>query len=148
MNYSTFKTKLLAIETGISITSPTSMTIKRAYWGVPDGSIVELPTVINSMSETDRILGFGSRDQMLRIVINAFVAKVQTENETSCDIATAFWFAMKDAFDGDHTITDTVSMATLRGAEPTVPVLLNYAGQAYIGINAYLDIQQAEAFSF
>lgn len=148
MNFTTFWTKLEALEKTIAITSPVTLQVKRAYWGAPQQEITDLPCVINALSETDRTLGFGSRDQNLRINVQLLVASATVENTHNALKATSFWFAAKDAFDKDITIGSTVSFSTLRGAEPTVPVILTHGGMAYIGFNAYLDIQDLENFTF
>ena len=148
MNFTTFWTALETLEKSIKITSPVSLQVSRVYWGAPTKSITDLPCVINALSEPDRVLGFGSRDQRLRINVQLLAAKATVEDERSSLIATAFWYAAKDAFDADITIGGNVSFSTLRGADPTVPVILEHAGQAYIGFNGYLDIQDVEDFNF
>ena len=148
MNFTTFWTNLKTLEESIAITSPVSKKVKRAYWGAPPETTKDLPCIINALSESGRVLEFGSRDQVMRVSVQLLAAKARVEDTRSAEIATAFWFAAKDAFDGDYNLTGTVSFMTLRGADPTVPVILQHAGQAYIGFNAYLDIQVNEAFSF
>ena len=148
MNFDSFYTKLEALEKSIKITSPTSTQVKRAYWGAPGKAIADLPCVVNALTETERTLGFGSRDQMVRINVQLLATKSTVEDPRSSRTATALWFAAKDAFDRDTSIGGTVAWSTLRGADPTVPVILVHAGQAYIGFNAFLDIQDVEAFDF
>ena len=148
MNFETFWTALQALEKGIKITTPAAMQVKAAHWGTPPNAVTDLPAVINALSEPDRTLGFGSRDQRMNITVQLLVAKATVEDARSCLLATAFWFAAKDAFDKSSTIGGTVPMATLRGADPTVPVILQHAGQAYIGFSAILDIHAVEAFTF
>lgn len=123
-------------------------TVKRAYWGAPPTTMKDLPCVINALSETGRVLEFGSRDQIIRVNVQLLAAKARVEDTRSAEIATSFWFAAKDAFDADYNLSGAVSFMTLRGSDPTVPVILQHAGQAYIGFNGYLDIQSNEAFSF
>lgn len=148
MDFSQFWTKLQALEKQIAITSPAKPSVKAAYWGAPPKSVADLPCIINALSEPDRVLGFGSRDQRITITVQMLVARATTEDAQSSLLATAFWFAAKDAFDADYTIGNTVPMSTLRGADPTVPVLLFHAGQAYIGFSAVLDIRAVESFTF
>jgi hypothetical protein len=148
MNFTNFWTKLEALEKTIAITSPVTLTVKKAHWGTPGQSITDLPVIVNTMSEPDRILGFGSRDQRLRIGIQCLVARTPVEDERSSTIATALWYAAKDKFDKDITITGTVSFSTLKGGDPTVPVLLQHGGQAYIGFNAVLEVHDFEGFTF
>lgn len=148
MNFDTFWTKLETLEKGIQITSPVSLQVKRAYWGGPPTAPGELPCIINAMSEPNRVLGFGAREQSLQIVVQCLCAKATVEDERSSRIATAFWQAAKNAFDGDQTIGGTVSLSVLKGAVPTVPVILQHAGIAYIGFNAVLEILDVEQFTF
>ena len=148
VNFTTFWTNLETLEKAIAISSPVALKVKRAYWGAPQQEITDLPCVINALSETDRILGFGSRDQNLRINVQLLVASATVEDTYNALKATSFWFAAKDAFDEDITIGSTVSFSTLRGADPTVPVILTHGGRAYIGFNAYLDVQDVEDFTF
>lgn len=148
MNFTTFWTKLEALEKTIAIASPVSKQVLRAHWGTPGQNITDLPVIVNTLSEPDRVLGFGSRDQKLRITVQCLVARATVEDTRSSLIATSFWFAAKDAFDEDVTIGSTVSFSTLRGGDPTVPVILQHGGQAFIGFNAVLDIQDVEEFTF
>ena len=147
-NFDTFYGKLEALQKSIKITSPVTAQVKRAYWGAPPQTLSDLPCVINALAEPERTLGFGSRDQRVRINVQLLAAKATVEDERSSRIATALWFAAKDAFDKDTTITGTVAFSTLRGADPTVPGILTHAGEAYIGFNAFLEIHDVEAFSF
>lgn len=148
MNFDNFLSALEELERSISVTSPVAATVKRAYWGAPPQSMTDLPCAINALSEPERTLGFGSREQRLRIQVQVLVGPATGDTSRQSRLATALWFAAKDVFDRDPTIGGTVSFSTLRGGEPTVPVLLQHAGQAYIGLNAYLEIQDAEAFEF
>lgn len=148
MNFTTFLTKLNELQNGIAITTPVAMTVKRSYWGAPPTELPDLPCIVNSLVETGRILGFGSRDQTVRITVQLFAARVTVEDTRSSLIATSFWFAAKDRFDQDVDVGDTVAFSTLRGADPTVPVILTHGGQSYIGFNAVLEIQDVENFTF
>lgn len=149
MEFNAFWTALQSLEKSISIKSPIRTRVKAAYWGAPSSkAIVDLPCVINTMSEPGRILGFGSRDQDLRISVQLLAAKATVENDRSSVIATALWFAAKDVFDHDYTLGGNVSFTTLQGADQTVPVILGHAGQVYIGFNAVLEIRAFEGFTF
>jgi hypothetical protein len=150
VTFTTFWTRLKALEKTIQVTSPYSAQVQDAFWGGPPQStdVVDLPCVINSMTESGRDLGFGARDQDLRISIQLLAAKIGIEDDRSGLLATAFWFAAKDAFDADQTIGSTVSLSVLRGGDPTVPVVLQHGGVGYIGFNAVLEIKDVEAFTF
>ncbi|MFA7462334.1 MAG: hypothetical protein WCY59_04215, partial [Anaerovoracaceae bacterium] len=67
MNFTNFWTDLQNLEKKIKITSPGTIKVKAVYWGAPPQAISDLPAIINALSESDRVLGFGSRDQRLRI---------------------------------------------------------------------------------
>ena len=148
MNFNTFWTNLQALEKTIAITAPVAKTVKVAYWGAPPQTLNDLPCIINAMAEPERTLGFGSREQRLRINVQLMVEKATVEDQRNSLIATAVWFAAKDVFDRDTTIGGAVSFSTLRGADPTVPVILTHAGIAYFGFNAYLDIMDFRGFTF
>ncbi len=150
MTFTSFWTALAALEKSIAITSPATKQVKAAYWGGPSQSfgVSDLPCVINSMAEPDRAIGFGSRDQQLRINIQLLAAQATVDDPQASLIATAFWFAAKDVFDADLTIGGTVSLSVLNGGDPTVPVILQSDGQSYIGFNAVLEIQDVETFTF
>lgn len=148
MTFTAFLAKLQALQNSIAITTPVVLQVKRSYWGKPSEAISDLPCVINALAEPDRVLGFGSRDQRVRINIQLLAAKAMPENPQSGLIATAFWYAAKTKFDRDTKIGDTVAWSTLRGADPTVPVILECSGMTFIGFNAILDIRDFEAFTF
>ncbi len=148
MNLTNFLAALQALQNAITITSPVALTVKRSYWGKPQEAPGDLPCIINALAEPDRVLGFGSRDQKVRVNVQLLAARATVENTRSALIATAFWYAAKDKFDRDISIGGTVAWSTLRGADPTVPVILELGGQAFIGFNAILDIQDVESFTF
>lgn len=148
MNFTAFRAALEVLEESIVITNPVSAKVKRAYWGATSEAMSDLPCVINAWTESERTLGFGGREQKGRVNVQLLVAKAMAENTRSALIATAFWFATKDIFDKNTNIGGTISWSTIRGGEPTVPVILTHAGQAYIGFNAYLDIQSVGEFDF
>jgi hypothetical protein len=147
MTFATFWAALEALEKTIAITTPAALTVKRAYWGAPP-TVPDMPCCINALSEPERVLGFGGREQTMRVTIQLIAARATVEDTQSALIATALWFAMKDKFDKATSIGGTVAWSTLRGGEPTVPVILEHAGQAYIGVSAVLDIRDVEAFTF
>lgn len=149
MNFTTFWTAIETLEKSIAITGPVPMQVKRAFWGAPSQDINDLPCFINAMSEPERSLGFGNqRNQRVRISIQLLVSKSPVDNAQSSLLATAFWYAAKNAFDRDRKIGDTVALSTFRGEEPTVPVLLQHGGHQYIGFNAVLEIHDVEQFEF
>lgn len=147
MNFDSFWIALKALEESVAITSPVTAQVKRAYWGAPAGQALDLPCAINALSEPERTLGLGNRrEQRMQVRLQLLAARATPEDEQSSRIATAFWFAAKSKFDADTSIGGTVMFSTLRGADPTVPVILQHAGQGYIGFDAILEIQQIEMF--
>lgn len=154
MKFNEFWTNLKNLEESISIQSPTPLKVIKAYWGAPAQSITDLPVALNALSEPDRTLGFGSREERVNVNFQLLVARATVEDDYSSLLATAFWYAAKDIFDRNTTIGNTVALATLKGAvsrtagQATVPVVLSHGGQAYIGFNAVLDMQVFEPFTF
>jgi len=150
MNFINFWTALETLEKSIAVTSPSSAKVKAAYWGGPSQSysVPDLPCVINTLSEPERVLGFGSRDQGMRVTVQMLVADATKDDPEASMLATAMWFATVDKFDADQTIGGTVALSSLKGQDPTVPVILQWAGQAYIGFSAVLDVKDVEDFTF
>ena len=145
MNFDAFLDKLILLEKTISIASPITSTVKRVYFGAPANAITDLPCIINALAEPDRTLGMASRrEEKYRINVQLLVARATPEDERSSRIALSFWIAAKDVFDADKTIGGTVMFSTLRGANPTVPVILQHGGQAYIGFDGFLEVQNIE----
>ena len=145
MNFDLFLDKLIALEKTISITSPVALQVRRAYFGAPADAITDLPCVINALAEPERTLGMaGRREEKYRINVQLLAARATSEDERSSRIAAAFWFSAKGVFDVDTTIGGTVMFSTLRGANPTVPVLLQHSGMAYIGFDGFLEVQNIE----
>lgn len=145
-----FWKELADLQKSVEIFRPEKIKVKAAYWGAPPQQLIpsDLPCFINSMSMPDRILGFGARQQTMRIHMQLLVARATVEDPKSGLIATALWFKMLDVFDSNLTIGGTASITRLRGDEPTVPVRLVNAGESYIGLSAVLDIQDVEDFEF
>ena len=148
MTLTSFLSALNTLEKTIAITAPTALTVLRTYWGAPADALPDLPCIVNAMSETDRVLGFGGREQRINVNVQLFAARAEVEDTQSALIATAFWFAAKDVFDKDTSIGGTVTWSTLRGLDPTVPVILTHAGQAYIGFSGVLEIQDVANFTY
>ena len=145
MNFDAFLDKLILLEKTISIASPITSTVNRVYFGAPAKAITDLPCIINALAEPDRTLGMASRrEEKYRINVQLLAAKATAEDERSSRIAAAFWFSAKNVFDADPSICGTVMFSTLRGANPTVPVILTHAGASYIGFDAFLEVQNIE----
>jgi len=141
LNFDLFLDRLFTLQRSITITSPVNLTVRRAYWGAPSENITDLPCFINTLSETERVLGMGTRrEEQIRINMQLLAARARPEDERSSRIASAFWFAAKNVFDADTTIGGSVVFSTLQGANPTVPVLLQHSNTAYIGFDAVLVV--------
>ncbi len=150
VRFRTFWKALSDLQKSVEIYRPAKVKVKEAYWGAPPQQLIasDLPCFINSMSMPERVLGFGARQQSIRIHMQLLVARATVEDAKSSLIATALWFKMLDVFDKNLTIDGKTSLTNLRGDEPTVPVRLVSAGESYIGISAVLDIQDVEDFDF
>jgi hypothetical protein len=90
MNFTSFWTALETLEKSIAVTSPSAKHVKAAYWGGPSQSFAppDLPCVINSLSESNRTLGFGSRDQGLRVNVQMLVADATIDDPAASMLAT------------------------------------------------------------
>ena len=142
--------KVVTKEGGLSITSPVNLSIKKAWKYMPRQNVAlpELPAFMNSWTALPVDFGIsGLRALNYRVHIQLLVAKATVEDDRSADIATAFWEKMRDAFDADLTLGDTVTLAVLRGGDPTL-VVIERAKESFIGLNAYLDVEIKQSFAF
>lgn len=147
MNFTTFKTKLETLLKSIAITAPVAAQIKNAHLGALPNAL-SLPTARWDLTDNQRQIGFGSRDQRYSVNIQVLISEMGAEDQHSSLKAFNFWSAAKDKFDADITIGGTVSLSVLQGGVPTVPVIIEHGGKAYIGFTAVLDIQDVEDFTF
>ena len=150
MNIRAAMTNLVALQAGLSITSPLALAVKKAWPYVPPQSVLlpDLPCWTNSwdLGREDRFVGM--REQRYTVQMQLFVAEAGAgEQDRQADVATAFMDKLVDALDADVTLGQTVSEHWLRGASPSLAIL-ERGGKSYIGLNLFLDLRLTEAKSF
>lgn len=143
--------KIVIIQGNLTITEPTAMSIKKAWKLAPPANVKlpDYPAFVNSWSVALHEPGFQSRLLRYRVNMQLLVAPITVDSDVYADAATAFWEAMLTAFGQDITLGGAVSLATLRGGEPTLAQLDRpAAGESFVGINAILDIEHIESFAY
>lgn len=139
--------KLILLQAGLSISSPASIAVKKAYKYVPDRniSLPDTPCWMNTFTHVRRERHHGQRDDFY--IVNCRLAVNDADLDRAADIATAFHEAFADALDGNVTLNGTVVVANLRGGDPTL-VLVDWGGQSYVGLNEFVDLEIIETKTF
>lgn len=147
MNIRSALDNLIVIQAALSITSPDSISIDRAYKFFPDrdSALPDTPCFINSWSLTGEDRRVSLRDARFTVHMQLFID--DADLDVGADIASAFLEAIMDALDADVSLGGTVTNTDLRGGDPTLG-LLDWAGQGYVGLNLFLDLQMMEPKSF
>jgi hypothetical protein len=135
--------RIVAIQAAISITSPVSLTIARAYKD-PPGSVQDTPCFLNIIESGEIKYGPGSQRQMHKVKMQFLVKDEQGADASA--IARAFLEATRTAFNADIRLNGTCTVAML-GATAGVTGL-QYAGIQYIGFELPLLVQMHEAVTF
>ena len=139
--------QIVVIQGGLSITSPVTASVKKAYKYVPKASVAlpDNPAWTNdwSLTSLERFVSF--RVQNYTVHSQLFVQDADIDR--AADIASAFLDKFITALDADISLSQTVTQHTLRGGNPTL-VGLERAGQIYIGLDLFLDLEMKEAVSF
>lgn len=138
---------LITLQAALSIASPITASIKKAYKYVPDRnvSLPDTPCWMNTWTHVRRERYHGQRDDFY--VVNCQLAVNDADLDRAADIATAFHEAFADALDGNVTLGGKVIVANLRGGDPTL-ILLSWGGQGYVGLNEFVDLEIVETKAF
>ena len=137
-------TNLAAIQDGLSISSPVSQSIKKAYKYPPSrAQSLEPPCFVNTWSFPDQSVEDGSFSQgHHRYTITMQMFAVDADLERGLEIATSFWEAWLTAWVGDQQLKNGGASefigASLTGSDPTI-ALLEWNGVSYPGWTATLD---------
>ncbi len=139
--------RITAIQAGLSITSPVTASIKKAYKYVPkqDAALPDAPAWMNDWTLSREERHIDLRIQHYTVHMQLFVN--DADQDRAADIATAFMAQAVDGFDADVTLDGNVTNSALRGGDPTL-VSLGRAGQSYIGLDLFLDLEMKEAKAF
>lgn len=142
---------IVVIQGNLSISSPLSRVIKKAWKLGPPASVKlpDWPAFVNSWTLLAQEPNFQSRFLRYRINMQLLVAPITVDSDLHADIATAFWEQMLTDFGQDVELGGAVTLSNLRGGEPTLAQLDRpAAGESFVGINAILDIEVLEAFAY
>jgi hypothetical protein len=140
----TVMTNVVSLQEGLSITSPVSASIKRAYKYMPpmSSALPDCPCFINSWTLAEQELDLGLR--ILFYTINMQLAVDDSDQDQAADIASSFMNAFITAHNADVQLGGSCNITTLRGSDPTLAVL-QWAGVSYIGLDLLLDVEIKDA---
>ncbi len=148
MTVSALLDQLVAIQAGLTITSPIAATVAKAYKYAPP---VEMAVPARSWQNEWSLASTALREDALVTVRMQFLCgEALGATEQTLDIATAFWQALLAALypislaslATMQTLGGTTISHTLRGSQPTVGWGLR-GGKAWIRADGYLDARMA-----
>ena len=141
MNIRSALDEIIAMESALVITDPINATIKRAYNYFPDrkSAMPDTPCWTNAWTLNRIESGFQDNRRQF-YTVNAQLFVNDADLSRAADIATGFHVALVGAAHVNSTLNGQATDMTLRGGEPTL-VLLEWAGQAYVGLNLYFDVE-------
>ena len=147
MNIRAALDRLGVIQSGLSIKDPASVSISAAYKYVPrqDAALPNTPCWINDWALISEERHIDMRIQFYTVHMQLFVK--DADQDQAADIASAFMEKTVEALDADVSLAGAVTRQSLRGGEPTL-VRLERAGQSYVGLDLFLDLEMNEAGSF
>lgn len=142
-------TQIQTIEAALAITAPLALSVKRAYKFIPHQSsaLPDLPCFMNDFTHIGTVVMESGRELQYRVGVTFAAGEATLEDDYSADIAAAFWQQALDIFGTKVDLGNTVTMALLRGDDPTLAII-ERGGYAYVGWNAFLDISIVEAFAW
>ena len=139
--------RIIVIQGGLSITSPSTENVKKAYKYVPRANVIltDVPAFTNewTLASLERFVSF--RIQNYTVHMQLFVEDADIDR--AADIASSFHKELIDALDADIALSNTVTQHSLRGGNPTL-VGLERAGRMYIGLDLFLDLEMKEGATF
>ena len=147
MDIRTALDQIVTIQGGLSITSPLSVSVKKAYKYVPNASVAlpDAPAWTNDWTLTSLERFVSLRIQNYTVHMQLFVKDANIDR--AADIASAFLDKLITALDADISLSQTVTQHTLRGGNPTL-VGLERANLPYIGLDLFLDLEMKEGKTF
>ena len=135
--------QLIIREAALSITSPITTSIKKAwkYMAPQESTVPETPCFMNGWRLVDHEIGHGRSSVKEVYVVNAQLFIKDADLERGSDIATAFHVAfITDIEDGDLTLAGSVAIMRFREGDGAALVTLERAGAAYMGVNYFLEL--------
>lgn len=138
---------LIIIQAALSITSPITASIKKAYKYIPKSSVAlpDTPAWLNewTLNTVERFVGF--RIQTYTVHMQLFV--LDADPDRGADIASSFAKEMIDALDADVSLGQTITQQTLRGGNPTQGSF-ERVNLTYSGLDLFLDLEMKEGATF
>jgi hypothetical protein len=135
--------RIVAIQAAISITSPITKAVVRAYKD-PPATVEDVPCFLNIVEPGEVTYGPGYQRQRLHVKMQ-FLCRDEKAADASA-IARAFLEATRTAFNGDIRLAGTCTVAQL-GATAGVTGL-EYAKTQYIGFELPLVVSMHDAVTF
>jgi hypothetical protein len=147
MDFRAAQDRIVVVQSALTISSPDSIEIAKAYKTVPDRDqqLPDLPCWINTWA-------FTQDDWGTNLAVGSFVVRSQLflgekDLDRAADQAAAFFEAWITAFRADVTLAGAVTSIALRGANPTL-VMLEWGGQSYMGLDLFMDLIFTEGVNF
>lgn len=131
-------------QAALAITAPLAMQVKKVFLVPPKRSqaLNDFPCVINTWKLDNIEWGLdvagGPRHEFYSITVQVFVADADLDQGAL--IASAFLAKYITSIEDDYTLGGLVQQLDIRGGDPTLG-LLEWAGQAYVGLNLYIDAE-------
>jgi hypothetical protein len=137
---------VVTLQESLSITAPISSSILRAYKYMPPmaSALPDTPCFFNSWTLQNQQLDISLR--ILSYTVRMQLAVLDADQDVAADIASSYMNALITAHNADVQLSGSCTLTTLRGGDPTLAVL-NWAGQDYIGLDLFLDIEIKDAVS-
>ena len=142
----TVMTNVVSMQEGLSITAPISSSILRAYKFMPPmaSGLPDTPCFLNAWTLQNQELAISLR--VLHYTIRMQLAVLDADQDVAADIASSYMNALITAQNADVQLGGSCTQTALRGGDPTLAVL-SWAGQEFIGLDLYLDVEIKAAVS-
>lgn len=140
--------RLIVLEAAVSVTSPVTISVAKAYKLVPPQSqeLADLPCMMNICTFISSEMMNGMRTLYYRVQIQCAVAKLGVEDDRSADIAVALWEKLLDDLGADISLNGNVNLALFEEESSEIPAVLD-RGVKYVGFSANLRLRTTAAFT-
>ena len=146
MDIRTVMAAVVTLQESLSITAPISSSILRAYRFMPpmSSALPDTPCFFNSWTLQNQQLNISLR--ILSYTVRMQLAVLDADQDVAADIASSYMNALITAHNADIQLSGSCTLTTLRGGDPTLAVL-NWAGQDFIGLDLFLDVELKDGVS-
>lgn len=132
--------QIIAIQKSLAITTPTALTVKKAFRTVPrqEGNLPDLPAFINVVGQGRETRGpTGQRTHTYDVHMQLFIGNADTD--VGADIALAFHDQVLAAFDGHVTLSGTCTLQSLRWDQLLTDMV--WANRSFgVGLDYHMDV--------